>query len=118
MKRDADRLTKDTIESITEDILRVLSPILEMELRRAIESRVMPVLKSAESMGDNPKLAYSVKEASALLGISESTLQRLIYAGHIKTVKLPEGQRRLIARDTLIAWLNEYATKDVPEYLR
>lgn len=50
------------------------------------------------------KRALRVKEASALYGLSRSTLYKLMAAGTLHTVKI--GGRRLIPRDALEALLN------------
>ena len=51
------------------------------------------------------KRALRVKEASALFGLSRSTLYVLMAAGKLRSVKI--GGRRLIPRDSLEAILNE-----------
>jgi excisionase family DNA binding protein len=51
------------------------------------------------------KRALRVKEASAIYGLSRSTLYVLMAAGRLRTVKV--GGRRLIPRDALEALLNE-----------
>ena len=50
-----------------------------------------------------PRLAYSVDEAAALLGVGRSSLDKWINMGRVASVKL--GDRRLIARRTLDALL-------------
>ena len=53
------------------------------------------------------KRALRVKEASAIYGLSRSTLYVLMAAGKLRAVKV--GGRRLIPRDALEALLNEAA---------
>jgi len=49
------------------------------------------------------KLAYTIKEAKATLGIGMTTLYQLIADGSLTAVK--SGSRTLILADTLRAWL-------------
>ena len=52
-------------------------------------------------------LVYSRQEAAEALGISLSTLKRLIRKGHLKVSK-PDGMRRvLITGDSIIGMLND-----------
>lgn len=56
-------------------------------------------------MGNLPKLSYSVKDACAALGVSRTTLYKLVRSGRIKPVKL--GLRRVIfSHDELLRFLN------------
>ena len=48
-----------------------------------------------------PKLAYPMKEASEVSGLSRSTLYELISSGRLKAVKV--GGRRLILHSDLLA---------------
>ena len=49
------------------------------------------------------KLAYSAHEAAELVGVSESTIHRLIANGVLRRV--PDTSRVLIARVVLEAWV-------------
>lgn len=52
-----------------------------------------------------PKLTYSVKDLCATIGVSRTTLWKLVRSGRIKPVKL--GLRRLIfSHDELMRFLN------------
>ena len=52
-------------------------------------------------------LVYSRQEAAEALGISLSTLKRLIRKGHLKVSK-PDGMRRvLITGDSIMGMLND-----------
>jgi len=55
------------------------------------------------------KLAYSIKEASAALGMGKTKLYELIRDGHLKTIRI--GQRRLLRADMLKAWLASLASE-------
>lgn len=56
-----------------------------------------------------PGAIYSRQEASEALGISLSTLKRLIKKGYLKVSK-PAGMRRVfITGDSILAMLNETA---------
>ncbi len=70
-------------------------------------------------MSDNNKLVieagavYSRQEASEALGISLSTLKRLINKGHLKISK-PHGMRRVfITGDSILAMLNDSSVDKV-----
>lgn len=63
----------------------------------------------ANKMTIEPGAVYSRQEASEALGISLSTLKRLIARGHLKISK-PEGMRRvLITGDSILAMLTDTA---------
>jgi excisionase family DNA binding protein len=54
-----------------------------------------------------PGAVYSRQEAASALGISLSTLKRLIARGHLKISK-PTGMRRVfITGDSIVAMLNQ-----------
>jgi excisionase family DNA binding protein len=56
-----------------------------------------------------PGAVYSRQEASEALGISLSTLKRLIAKGHLKISK-PSGMRRVfITGESILAMLNDTA---------
>ncbi len=57
----------------------------------------------------DPNAVYSRQEAAEALGISLSTLKRLITKGHLKVSK-PNGMRRVfITGESILAMLNETA---------
>jgi excisionase family DNA binding protein len=63
----------------------------------------------ANKLTIEPGAVYSRQEASEALGISLSTLKRLIARGHLKISK-PEGMRRvLITGDSILAMLTDTA---------
>ena len=67
----------------------------------------------SEKMKSNiePGAIYSRQEASEALGISLSTLKRLIKKGYLKVSK-PAGMRRVfITGDSILAMLNETAVE-------
>lgn len=49
-------------------------------------------------------IAYSIADLAHRLGVSQRHVQRLVSRGELPSVKL--GRRRLIARDTVSAWLS------------
>jgi excisionase family DNA binding protein len=53
------------------------------------------------------KLSYSVREATAALGISRATLYRLMERGEIRSFKI--GTRTLMMRGELEAFLGRHA---------
>ena len=59
----------------------------------------------------NVKAVYSRQEAAELLGVSLSTLKKLIDAGHLQ-VSRPAGVRRIfIQGSSILAMLNETAVE-------
>lgn len=56
-------------------------------------------------MPDPVRLAYSVPEAAALIGISASSLHRQIRAGAVPHVRI--GRRIVVPRQALERWLND-----------
>ncbi len=60
-----------------------------------------------------PKLAYSIKESAAALGVSTGTIWNLIRAGDIWTFKL--GVRTLIQADVLADFINQKAVGSRPQ---
>ena len=57
------------------------------------------MLKQAKDRPAGPKLAYSVHEAAAVLGLSASSIWKWISLGQLKVVRL--GGRTLITADEL-----------------
>jgi excisionase family DNA binding protein len=54
-----------------------------------------------------PGAVYSRQEASAALGISLSTLKRMVKSGHLRVSK-PNGMRRVfITGESILAMLND-----------
>jgi excisionase family DNA binding protein len=47
------------------------------------------------------RIYISIREAGSALGVSRSTIYRLMDGGHLQAVKI--GRRRLIRRDTIAA---------------
>lgn len=59
----------------------------------------------------NPQAVYSRQEAAHLLGVSLSTLKKLIDAGHLQ-VSRPAGMRRIfIQGSSILAMLSETAVE-------
>lgn len=56
------------------------------------------------------RIYISIREAGSALGVSRSTIYRLMDGGHLQAVKI--GRRRLIRRDA-IAGLIELGTVDL-----
>lgn len=56
------------------------------------------------------RIYISIREAGSALGVSRSTIYRLIDGGHLQAVKI--GRRRLIRRDA-IAGLVELGTVEL-----
>ncbi|MCU0463280.1 MAG: helix-turn-helix domain-containing protein [Anaerolineae bacterium] len=66
-------------------------------------------MSSTNKQTIDPGAVYSRQEASEALGISLSTLKRLIARGYLKISK-PQGMRRVfITGDSLLAMLNNTA---------
>lgn len=59
---------------------------------------------SSEGSGADPVITYSIADLAHRLGVSQRHVQRLVSKGEIPSVKL--GRRRLIARETVRAWLS------------
>jgi len=53
------------------------------------------------------KLAYSVDEAAQVLGVSRSTIYNLIHRADFPALKV--GNRQLISREGLAAWVRKQA---------
>lgn len=63
--------------------------------------------QNAPKLKIEPGAIYSRQEASEALGISLSTLKRLIKKGHLKVSK-PNGMRRVfITGESILAMLND-----------
>lgn len=52
-----------------------------------------------------PKLAYNIREAAAVTGISVAGINRLVRAGELRTVK-PKGCSHLIPAKYLVEFLD------------
>lgn len=59
----------------------------------------MPASTTTQSRDDVPRLAYSVAEAAAALGVCRQHLYDLIARGVIRTVKLGDKTRRISAAE-------------------
>lgn len=55
--------------------------------------------------GDEPRLAYSVKEAAVLLSIGPDAVYELLHTRRLASVKV--GRRRIISRSELERFLEE-----------
>ena len=61
------------------------------------------------SQAEPERLAYSVDEAAAVLGVARETIYELIRTGQLRSRKA--GSRRIIGKHHLLAFLDgEYAT--------
>ena len=58
----------------------------------------------AYSVNPDQKLALRINEATAICGLSRSTLYKLVSEDKLRAIKI--GGRRLIMRDDLLALLN------------
>lgn len=93
-----------TIEQLIEDrvargVEKALAAYLHGRARAsATTGRVQP------SSALEP-LAYSVKDAASVLGVSRSTVYELIASGELRSTKL--GSRRLIRREALMSLLDK-----------
>jgi excisionase family DNA binding protein len=58
--------------------------------------------------------AVGVPEAARLIGLSESTMRRLIRLGHIASIKPAGTRRRLVSRTALDAFLQAYEQPTQP----
>jgi excisionase family DNA binding protein len=52
---------------------------------------------------ESPRLAHSIPEAAAILGVGRTTLYGLIDTGEITTVTI--GRRRLVRHSDLVAYV-------------
>lgn len=62
-------------------------------------------ISNAEPGPDPARLAYSVAESAAALGVSRELMKTLIRTGRVRSVKL--GRRRIIPADALAALLSD-----------
>lgn len=88
------------------DVHEVLADAAHRSKRSKVEpepSAPPPSLASPEPAAPRtePRLAYSMKDAAAALGLSRSTLYKLISHGELPAVRI--GGRRLIAASDLKA---------------
>ena len=82
----------------------------EISVRLEAPSREMTPERSAAPAQPADKLAYTLKEASHALGLSRSTLYKLIGEGRIPTIRA--GRRRLIEKNALDAFLHAVRTPE------
>jgi excisionase family DNA binding protein len=64
-------------------------------------------------MDNSPgKLLLNIREAAAVLGVSERTIRRLVKEGKLPTVQI--GSRRLFRSDTLREWVRTHEQHPAP----
>ena len=63
------------------------------------------VIRGSEHEMTIPRLAYSVDEAAAMIGVSRRSIYELFRSGQLGSVKI--GARRLIRRTDLDAFLDQ-----------
>ncbi len=69
-------------------------------------------MADTNKLGIEPNAVYSRQEAAEALGISLSTLKRLIKKGHLQVSK-PNGMRRVfITGDSILKMLNSTAVEN------
>ncbi len=74
-----------------------------------IQVQTTIIMSSTSKQTIDPRAVYSRQEAAEALGISLSTLKRLIARGYLKVSK-PDGMRRVfITGDSILAMLNDTA---------
>lgn len=74
-----------------------LSPIEEAHYRVALAAAEQAVAPLVEALGRPPRLAYTVAEVAAMLGVSDRTVDRFIEQGSLAT--LPYTARpRLVSK--------------------
>lgn len=96
-------LTDDDIEAVALSLLRAMSRRLQTEEKPA--AIMPPEAPPALEKSPPPKLAYTLKELSAELGISRISLYRLISRGLIKP--LPYLRTKIFARAEVERFLAE-----------
>lgn len=67
----------------------------------------VPVAEPPSQGGTMKKLAYSVDEAAQVLGVSRSTVYKLIFRDGFPSLKV--GGRRMIAAELLAEWVRRQA---------
>ncbi|HEY1469448.1 MAG TPA: helix-turn-helix domain-containing protein [Candidatus Acidoferrum sp.] len=88
---------------------------LSIHAVEAVRDELVDIEETAERIGGissrlaRSPLAYSVREAAALLGMSSRTVKRLILAKQLHSTK--QRGRRLIARTELETFVRESHTK-------
>jgi excisionase family DNA binding protein len=65
---------------------------------------------SLPSQAEPERLAYSVDEAAAVLGVARETIYELIRAGQLRSRKA--GSRRIIGKHHLVAFLDGESMTD------
>jgi excisionase family DNA binding protein len=71
------------------------------------------IVSTAERAAREPeRLAYSVDEAAAVLGIARETIYELIRTGQLRSRKA--GSRRIIGRHHLLEFLDSGSVADTP----
>jgi excisionase family DNA binding protein len=82
-------------------------PEAKPALRRAHRVQHRHASRDREAAPDPEGLAYCVKDAARLIGVSRATLYVLISTGRLRTVKI--RKRRLVPREALLELLAEGA---------
>lgn len=90
------RLAVDLVEQIGLEICEMDSDASQERARAAVPAPASPVATAPVQSG---KLAYTIKEATAALGLSRSKLYILMGSGELRSFQV--GKRRLIPADAL-----------------
>jgi excisionase family DNA binding protein len=93
-----------TIDDLIEDrveraVQRVLTPYIR-QLAQTTSATVHDGLLAPEP------LAYTVKQAASMLGVSRGMLYQLIATGELRSVRL--GSRRLVLREAIVSLLAQH----------
>ena len=93
---------------------RTIDELIEDRVARGVEKALAPYLRrlvpgsTTEHLQPSTlePLAYTVKDAAIVLGISRGMLDKLMAAGELPSTKL--GSRRLIRREAMVSLLEKH----------
>jgi excisionase family DNA binding protein len=98
-----------------------IDELIENRVARGVEKALEPYLRGLASGSANQHLqpstleplAYTVKDAARVLGVSRGMLYELMATGELPSTKL--GSRRLIRREAIVSLLerHEVTTTDI-----
>lgn len=86
----------------------------DRRLRRIEDNvaQILDFLRNHSAAPDRPELAYGIREATEIAGLSRSTLYKLIKAGELHVRK--SGKRTLILRTELERYLRKISEHGEP----
>ena len=83
-----------------------------MRMKESAHGRAMQGGRRGRSQAPGLKV-FSVGDACAMLGISRSTLYKLIRVGELPAFKLSQGGRWRFKREDLEAWLEDRKSEEL-----